>query len=107
MGISHSVVGASCIHYRLPRCQALFHWMLGAELRQARLSVAMTQEKLAVRAKLSREYVSNVERGIHSPMMDVFLRLCRALGVSAAGIVAAIESGQLPRSGAPEPPRVR
>jgi transcriptional regulator with XRE-family HTH domain len=43
----------------------------------------MTQEETAVRAKISREYVSHVEREVYSPTVEVFVRLCNALGTPA------------------------
>jgi len=57
--------------------------MLGDELRKARTQIGLTQEDLAVRARLSREYVSIVERGRKSPTVAVLLRICAAMGVPA------------------------
>lgn len=68
--------------------------MLGAALREARLSAGMTQERLAAKAKLTREYVSQLERGLSSPTVDMFVRLCHAMGVSAGGLLASIEKPQ-------------
>ena len=64
---------------------------LGEELRNARLAAKLTQEELAHEADISRNYVSLLELDEKSPTMQVLLRICRALGVSAAKIVARLE----------------
>ncbi|QNN23346.1 helix-turn-helix transcriptional regulator [Planctomycetales bacterium ZRK34] len=65
--------------------------MLGRELRKARLAGGFTQEYVAARAKVSREYVSQLERGLYSPTVDMLIRLCKAMNVSASKIIATIE----------------
>jgi transcriptional regulator with XRE-family HTH domain len=64
---------------------------LGAELRRARLRAGLTQEELSFRAEVDRSYISQLEHDKKSPTVDMLLRLCRALGVSAATIVARLE----------------
>jgi transcriptional regulator with XRE-family HTH domain len=64
---------------------------LGDELRKARLGAGLTQEELAFKADVSRNYVSLLERGEKSPTVQLLLRLCSALGVKASRIVARIE----------------
>jgi len=51
----------------------------------------MTQERLAAKARISREYLSQLENDRKSPTVKVLLRLCRAMGVSAAELIAKIE----------------
>jgi transcriptional regulator with XRE-family HTH domain len=55
--------------------------VLAKELRKARLAAGLTQEKLAAKARLSREYVNYVERGKRQPTVAVFVRLCKAMNV--------------------------
>ena len=66
--------------------------MLGSKLRAARLTAEMTQEQLAIRAKVSREYVSQLERDLKSPTVDVLFRLCRAMKTSAGRLLMEIEN---------------
>ena len=66
--------------------------MLGGELRKARHAAGLTQEQLAVKAKISREYVSQLERDKQSPTVEMLLRICRILGVSASVLIASAES---------------
>lgn len=66
--------------------------MLGDELRSARQAAGLTQEAVAAKARITREYVSIVERGKRSPTVDVLLRMCRAMGVSAGDIIRKVES---------------
>ncbi len=64
---------------------------LGHELRSAREAAGLTQESLASRATVDRSYISQLERDLKSPTVDMLLRLCRALGVPASKIIARIE----------------
>jgi transcriptional regulator with XRE-family HTH domain len=70
---------------------ATFCRVLGKELRKARLAAGLTQEELASKARLSREYVNYLEKEKRSPTLHVFVRLCRAMRVSASTILAKIE----------------
>ncbi len=51
----------------------------------------MTQEDLAVKASLTREYVSLLERDKRNPTIEVFIRLVRAVGLSPSEVILAIE----------------
>jgi len=63
----------------------------GVARRKARLSVKLTQEKLAFKADISRNYVSLLELNQKSPTVDVLLRIARALGIQASALIATIE----------------
>jgi len=65
--------------------------MLGEEIREARLGAGLTQEKLAFKAGVSRQYVSLLELNEKSPTVDMLIRLCKAMGASAGKIVARVE----------------
>ena len=65
--------------------------MLGEEIRKARLKAGLTQESLAFDAGVSRNYVSLLELNRKSPTVDMLLRLCKAMGVSAAKMIARVE----------------
>jgi len=66
--------------------------VLGKELRKARLAAGLTQEELASKARLSREYINYLENEKRSPTLHVFIRLCRAMRVSASAMLARIEN---------------
>jgi transcriptional regulator with XRE-family HTH domain len=65
--------------------------MLGEEIRKARQAVGLTQEELSARANVDRSYISQLERDIKSPTLDMLFRLCDAIGCSAARLVARVE----------------
>ncbi len=65
--------------------------MLGEEIRSARLQAGLTQENLAFKAGVSRQYVSLLELNQKSPTVDTLIRLCKAMGASAGKIVARVE----------------
>jgi transcriptional regulator with XRE-family HTH domain len=72
--------------------------MLGQQLKHARTKAGLTQEELAARAKISREYVSKLECNKQSPTIDMLFRLTRILGVSASSIIAAVERSKTSRT---------
>lgn len=55
--------------------------MFGEELRKAREEAGVTQQVLAARAGVTREFVSHLERGTREPSLAVFIRLCESLKV--------------------------
>jgi transcriptional regulator with XRE-family HTH domain len=64
--------------------------VLAAELRKSRLAAGLTQEELAAKAGLSREYVNYLERGRRSPTVTVFIKLCFAMNVYPPDLLARI-----------------
>jgi transcriptional regulator with XRE-family HTH domain len=64
---------------------------LGEELRKARLAAGLSQEELAFKAEISRNYVSLLELGEKSPTVHVLLKVCKSLGVKASKILAKVE----------------
>ncbi|MEI8194341.1 MAG: helix-turn-helix transcriptional regulator [Phycisphaerae bacterium] len=60
-------------------------------LQQARLKAGMTQEELAGKVHLTREYISLLERGKRTPTIAVFIRITRAVGLSPADLIEQIE----------------
>lgn len=65
--------------------------MLGSELRKARLKAGLTQEELAHRAGISRNYVSLMELDQKSPTVDTLMRVCHAMGASAGSLLSKVE----------------
>lgn len=57
-----------------------FALAVGARVRAAREDAGMSQEVLGVEVNLSRESVSNVERGLHFRLSTI-ARIARAVGV--------------------------
>jgi transcriptional regulator with XRE-family HTH domain len=66
--------------------------VLGEELRKARLKAGMTQEDLAAKARLTREYVSLLELNKRMPTLPVFVRVCKSMNLSAPDLLAKIEN---------------
>jgi transcriptional regulator with XRE-family HTH domain len=57
------------------------------------MAAGLTQEQVAARAKITREYVSLLERGRYKPTVQVLIRVCTALGHKAWKIVKKLEEG--------------
>lgn len=66
--------------------------MLGEEIRAARNRKGLSQEILAEKAGLHRTYISLLERNKKSPTVETLFRLCKALGISAAGLIKKVEA---------------
>lgn len=64
--------------------------VLADELRKSRLAAGLTQEELAAKARLSREYVNYLERGKREPTVGVFIRLCKAMKIHAPDVLERI-----------------
>ena len=65
--------------------------MLGEALRKQRLKVKMTQEELGFAARISRNYVSELENDLKSPTLETLFRICEALGISTSRLIARVE----------------
>lgn len=70
--------------------------MLGDELRKAREAADLTQEQLSFAAEIDRTYISQLENNRKSPTVDVLIRICKALGVSASEVLARVERSAKP-----------
>ncbi len=56
---------------------------LGKRIRESRISKGYTQQDLADRADIGVVYVSEIERGIKMPSLNIFIKIVDALDVSA------------------------
>ena len=73
--------------------------MLGKLLRLSRESAGLTQESLAFQAGVDRSYISQLERDLKSPTVQMFLRLCKAMQVSPSHLIAQLENPSPPKKG--------
>lgn len=53
---------------------------LGDEIKVLRLNANLSQEALALAAEVDRTYVSQLERGVANPSLQILYRLSRVLG---------------------------
>lgn len=65
--------------------------VIGRVLREARERAGVTQQDVALRARMDRAYLSEVENGKRSLSVDRLLRICRAIGVQPGTILDRIE----------------
>ncbi|MDQ1121828.1 helix-turn-helix domain-containing protein [Microbacterium trichothecenolyticum] len=90
-----------------------FPWMLymrdlGAALRRARLAAGLTQEEVAVRARISLFTYQKLEKGESNPgtpanpRLQTLLALSAALGVSVVDLVPDLSHWQDDRGSSPE-----
>ena len=63
---------------------------LAKELRKARIAAGLTQEALAAKAGVSREYVNYIERGKRMPTVAVFVRLCKGMKIAPPDLLARV-----------------
>lgn len=60
---------------------------LGKKVRQLRIDLEITQEKLGEMTNLDRTYISGIERGIRNPSIAAIERLAKALKVKVSDLV--------------------
>ncbi|MFC9971002.1 helix-turn-helix domain-containing protein [Spirillospora sp. NPDC127200] len=72
---------------RARRKQALLRSLLGAALRRIRLSQGRTLADVAVAARISMPYLSEIERGCKEASSEVLAAVCDALGVDLAELL--------------------
>jgi transcriptional regulator with XRE-family HTH domain len=65
---------------------------MGRRLKKLRTAKGMSQDALAKRAKITREYVNKLEAGRYDPTMTVLVRLARGLDVPVTELLN--ESGR-------------
>lgn len=61
-------------------------------VRRKRLELGMTQQKLADEANLSYSYISEIERGVKEPSLEVAHRIATVLKTGLDGLVASEET---------------
>ena len=73
---------------------------LGKVIARLRLAAGVSQEELAERAGVHRTYVSQLERGIKSPTLNILFKISEALGIEASHLIKLTEEEAhgLPRS---------
>lgn len=67
---------------------------LGKVICRLRHEQGLSQEAFADQAGLHRTYVSQLERGLKSPTIDVLTKLATALGLRASDILLSQEAAQ-------------
>ncbi len=63
----------------------------GKVLQRLRKAKGLSQEELSFRSQLDRTFISRLEGGLRQPTISTIIKLAKALGVSAASIVAEVE----------------
>ena len=56
---------------------------MGDRIKETRKKQGLTQDQLAEKVDVSLEYISQIERGLKIPSMQVFIKLVEVLDVSA------------------------
>ena len=55
---------------------------MGDRIKEIRKKQGLTQEQLAEKVDITLEYISQIERGLKIPSMQVFIKLVEVLDVS-------------------------
>lgn len=71
------------------RTFAIVQQNLAANLKEERLRVGLSQEALALGADVDRTYVSQIERGIGNPSIQVVVKLATCLGLDICDLLEA------------------
>jgi transcriptional regulator with XRE-family HTH domain len=66
--------------------------IFGEHLRELRASAGLSQEALAEKAGLHRNYIGHIERGEKTASLDVLIRLAAAFGLSLPALLVDFDS---------------
>lgn len=61
--------------------------MIGENIRAARKMAGVTQKELAERLQIHQKDISRWEKGVHVPTVEMLIKICRELNVSADEIL--------------------
>ena len=61
--------------------------ILGETIRARRIKAGLSQEKLAEKADLARNYIGNIERAEYKVTVETLARIAKALGVRVRDLV--------------------
>ena len=67
---------------------------LGLALRQRRVAIGVSQERLGELSGLDRTYISGIERGVRNPTIDSLSRIAEALECELSELLAAAETAR-------------
>ncbi len=63
----------------------------GAALRDARMALGMSQDELSARSGYQRAYISQIERGLNSPTLEMVFAVCGVLEVKPSVLLRRTE----------------
>jgi transcriptional regulator with XRE-family HTH domain len=66
----------------------------GEKVRELRLANSLSQEELAFRAGIHRNYLGGIERGERNPCLNNILSIADALGISPADLFFSCKKSQ-------------
>jgi transcriptional regulator with XRE-family HTH domain len=65
--------------------------LIASNLKRTRTMLGISQEKLALDAEVDRTYVSQLERGIANPSLEVLCRLATTLRVGLVDLIKSVD----------------
>ena len=65
--------------------------LIASNLKRTRTMLGISQEKLALDAEVDRTYVSQLERGIANPSLEVLCRLATTLRVELVDLIKSVD----------------
>ena len=68
---------------------------VATNVREARKAKKWTQEKLALKADLSSEFISKIERGNNNMSVGSLLRIARALGTTVVQLIQGVDEAEI------------
>ena len=60
---------------------------IGSKIKEARERAHLTQEELAEKVDISPTHMSVIERGVKTPKLDTFVKIVKALNLSADALL--------------------
>ena len=76
------------VFYAAVRPRGKISKVLGEAIRRQRVKAGLSQEQLAEKADLARNYIGNVERAEYKITVETLAKIAKALGVRVRDLVA-------------------
>lgn len=73
---------------RLPVQRNQITLRLGVVVRECREALDLTQEQLAEKSDLSKNYIGNIERGEQELSITALIKVASGLGITASSLIA-------------------
>ena len=82
-----SALGTILLCYKLVPQRSKTSKILGETIRAERIKAGLSQERLAEKANLARNYIGNIERAEYKVTVETLSQIAKALGVKMRDLV--------------------
>lgn len=79
---------SAAVEARVKRQQTALNRLIGANIKKARTEAALSLRQLQTRCDISANYLSGLERGLHSPTINTLVKIAVHLNTTVADLIS-------------------